>query len=103
MPSNRNGSRKTAKSAGQPPAKSAEFRASRFSPGGFFRDRTVLITGASSGIGRDLALTFAKMGAKVALMARRKALLEALADEIAAAGGEALPLAADVSRRADVR
>jgi NADP-dependent 3-hydroxy acid dehydrogenase YdfG len=57
--------------------------------------------GASSDIGRDLALAFAKMGAKVALMARRKALLETLADEIAAAGGEALPLAADVRDAAD--
>ena len=36
-------------------------------------------------------------------MARREALLETLADEIASAGGEALPLAADVTRRADVR
>src|SRR5579863_4531711 len=87
----------------EPPAKDAEPRLSRFTPGAYFRDRTVLITGASSGIGRDLALTFAKMGAKVALMARRKSLLISLADEIAAAGGEALPLAADVTRRAEVR
>ena len=36
-------------------------------------------------------------------MTRRKAVLETLADEIAAAGGEALPLAADVTRRTDVR
>src|SRR3984957_2401958 len=78
-------------------------RPSSLNAGAYFRDRTVLITGASSGIGRDLALAFAKMGAKVALMARRKALLEALADEIAAGGGEALPLATDVTRRADVR
>jgi NADPH:quinone reductase-like Zn-dependent oxidoreductase len=85
MPSNRNGSRNAAKSAAKMPTKSAEPRFSRFTPGAYFRDRTVLITGASSGIGRDLALAFAKMGAKVALMARRKALLETLADEIAAA------------------
>jgi NAD(P)-dependent dehydrogenase (short-subunit alcohol dehydrogenase family) len=104
MPSSRNGPRKTAKSAGQtPPSKNAEVRTSRFSPGGFFRNRTVLITGASSGIGRDLALTFAKMGAKVALVARRQSLLESLAEEITAAGGDALPLAADVTRRSDVR
>jgi NAD(P)-dependent dehydrogenase (short-subunit alcohol dehydrogenase family) len=103
MSSNRNGSRKSAKGAASAPSKNAEPRPSRFTPGAYFRDRTVLITGASSGIGRDLALTFAKMGAKVALMARRKSILETLADEITAAGGEALPLAADVTRRADVR
>jgi short chain dehydrogenase len=103
MPSNRNGSRNAAKSAGKAHSKNAEPRPSHFTPGAYFRDRTVLITGASSGIGRDLALTFAKMGAKVAMMARRKSLLETLAGEITAAGGEALPLAADVTRRADVR
>jgi NAD(P)-dependent dehydrogenase (short-subunit alcohol dehydrogenase family) len=103
MLSNRTGSRKTAKSAGLTLSKNVEVRTSRFSPGGFFRDRTVLITGASSGIGRDLALTFAKMGAKVALVARRQSLLESLAEEITAAGGNALPLAADVTRRSDVR
>jgi NAD(P)-dependent dehydrogenase (short-subunit alcohol dehydrogenase family) len=43
------------------------------------------------------------MGAKVALMARRKSILETLAGEITVAGGEALPLAADVTRRAEVR
>jgi len=103
MPSNRKGSRNAAKSATKATTKIAEPRFSRLTPGAYFRDRTVLITGASSGIGRDLALAFAKMGAKVALMARRKVLLETLADEIATAGGEALPLAADVTRRVDVR
>jgi NADP-dependent 3-hydroxy acid dehydrogenase YdfG len=42
------------------------------------------------------------MGAQVALIARRKSLLESLADEINAAGGEALPLVADVTRRVEV-
>ena len=103
MPSTRNGSRNAARNAAKAPLKNAEPRLSRFTPGAYFRNRTVLITGASSGIGRDLALTLAKMGAKVALMARRKSLLESLADEITTAGGEALPLAADVTRRAEVR
>jgi len=71
--------------------------------GGYFHERVVLITGASSGIGRDLALTFVKMGAKVALLARRAEVLETLALDIAHAGGEALVLAADVSRRSEVR
>jgi NAD(P)-dependent dehydrogenase (short-subunit alcohol dehydrogenase family) len=77
--------------------------ASRFSPGAWFRDRTVMITGASSGIGRDLATTFARMGAKVVLVARRQAVLDELARDLAAAGGDVLVLAADVTRRADVR
>jgi NAD(P)-dependent dehydrogenase (short-subunit alcohol dehydrogenase family) len=77
--------------------------ASRFSPGAWFRDRTVMITGASSGIGRDLATTFARMGAKVILVARRQAVLDELARDLAEAGGDVLVLAADVTRRADVR
>lgn len=68
---------------------------------GYFRGRTALITGASSGIGRDLALSLAGMGARVALLARRKTLLEELAHEIATEGNEPLVLAADVTRRAD--
>ena len=103
MPSNRNGSRANAKRNDKATTRTVETRTSRFAPGAYFRDRVVLITGASSGIGRDLALSFAKMGAKVALMARRKSLLEALADEITAAGGEALAIDADVTQRAEVR
>jgi NAD(P)-dependent dehydrogenase (short-subunit alcohol dehydrogenase family) len=62
-----------------------------------------MITGASSGIGRDLATTFARMGAKVILVARRQAVLDELARDLAEAGGDVLVLAADVTRRADVR
>ena len=101
MPSNRNGSRhdRTDRATAASP-KPGELR-SRF--GIHFRDRVVFVTGASSGIGRDLALTFAHMGAKVALIARRKSLLESLAAEINGAGGDALPLAADITHRDDVR
>jgi uncharacterized protein len=69
---------------------------------GFFRDKSVLITGASSGIGEDAALGFARQGASVALFARRKEKLEDLAGRINLAGGRALPIAGDVTRRADV-
>jgi NADP-dependent 3-hydroxy acid dehydrogenase YdfG len=48
----------------------------------FFRDKSVLITGASSGIGRTLALQLGAAGAKVTLTARRAELLATLADEI---------------------
>jgi NADP-dependent 3-hydroxy acid dehydrogenase YdfG len=69
---------------------------------GYFRDRTVVITGASSGIGEDVALAFARQGARVALLARRKSMLEDLAGRIEATGGRALAIACDVTRRADV-
>lgn len=61
-----------------------------------FQGLQVLVTGASSGIGRALALRFAREGARVGLVARRREALEALAEEIQAAGGEARVLPADV-------
>ena len=65
-----------------------------------YRDLTALVTGASSGIGRLLALRFASEGARVALVARRPDALDAVAAEIRAAGGEALPIPCDVADRA---
>jgi len=64
---------------------------------GSLRDQVVLVTGASSGIGRQTALAFAARGAAVALAARRRAHLEALQAEIVAAGGRALVVPTDVS------
>ncbi len=60
--------------------------------------RTALITGGSLGIGRAIATRFAAAGAKVAIAARRRDVLEATAAEIAAdTGGTVVPVAADVS------
>lgn len=57
--------------------------------------QTVMITGASRGIGAETAREFARAGANVALLARSADSLGALAAEI---GGRALPLACDVGR-----
>jgi uncharacterized protein len=69
---------------------------------GYFRDKSVIVTGASSGIGHDVALAFGEQGAKVALLARRRVQLEELAKKIDQAGGQALALDCDVTDRARV-
>ncbi len=60
--------------------------------------RVIAITGASSGIGRATAVRLARDGAAVAICARRGDRLDAVATEITAAGGQALPIVADVTR-----
>jgi short-subunit dehydrogenase len=67
-----------------------------------YQGKTALVTGASSGMGRLLALRFARAGARVALVARREPDLEQLAGEIEQAGGQALVLPCDVGERAQV-
>lgn len=67
-----------------------------------YHGKNALITGASSGMGRLLALRFARAGARVGLVARRAAELRHLADEITAAGGSAVVLPCDVADRAQV-
>ena len=64
--------------------------------------RCALVTGASSGLGAHFARLLAAQGAKVALAARRLDRLEALAQEIEAAGGTALAVACDVTDEASV-
>jgi NADP-dependent 3-hydroxy acid dehydrogenase YdfG len=59
--------------------------------------RTALVTGASSGIGRELAKAMARDGVEVALAARRTDLLEELANEIRGAGGAARAVTIDVT------
>ena len=66
------------------------------------KDKVVVITGASSGIGEATALLLAERGAKVVLGARGSDRLEALAARIAASGGESAYARTDVKRREDV-
>lgn len=63
--------------------------------------RRIILTGASEGIGRALALALASQGARVALAARDAARLEELARECRARGGEALVVPTDVANEVD--
>ena len=64
--------------------------------------RIVAITGASAGIGRATALRLARNGDALLICARRSDKLHAVADEIRAAGGQAVPIVADVTRVGDM-
>jgi NAD(P)-dependent dehydrogenase (short-subunit alcohol dehydrogenase family) len=65
-------------------------------------NQVAIVTGASRGIGKATAHALANAGASVALAARDAASLEALADEIQAAGGTALSIPTDISNPSDV-
>jgi NADP-dependent 3-hydroxy acid dehydrogenase YdfG len=65
--------------------------------------RTALVTGASAGIGLEVARTLARAGASVAVTARRGDRLEELCAEIRAGGGRALSLPADAASLDEVR
>jgi NAD(P)-dependent dehydrogenase (short-subunit alcohol dehydrogenase family) len=68
-----------------------------------FAGKTALVTGASAGIGRAVALELAREGADVAVAARRLDLLEKLSRDIEGLGRRALPLRCDVTREDEVR
>ncbi len=65
--------------------------------------QAALVTGASGGLGRHFAITLARAGAKVALCARRADRIAAVAREIQAFDGRAMPIVMDVTDAASVR
>ena len=67
-----------------------------------FENKTVLITGGASGIGKATAIAFGKEGANVVVSGRRVAEGEQVAREITSAGGSALYVQADVGREDDI-
>jgi len=69
----------------------------------FFRDKVVIITGASSGIGRAAALAFAQCGANVVLAARDEEKLESLRAKILGQGGQALAIKTDIGLFSDTQ
>lgn len=64
--------------------------------------QVAIVTGAGRGIGKGIALRFAAEGAAVAVTSRNKAQLDQVAGEIESAGGRALAIAGDATKREDV-
>ncbi len=93
----------TAKSAFANTQKPVVPESGKANPEGRFKDKVVLITGATSGIGKATAYAFAKEGAKVFFCGRRANLGEANTREIEAFGGQATYIPADVRNEDDIR
>ncbi|WPO76848.1 SDR family NAD(P)-dependent oxidoreductase [Flavobacterium sp. KACC 22761] len=66
------------------------------------KEGIVWLTGASSGIGKSMALEWARLGYKVVLSSRRKELLDKVADQIRHSGGEALVIPCDIMEEASI-
>lgn len=69
----------------------------------FFKDKVVIVTGASSGIGKAAALTFSQFDAKVVLASRNEEKLESLKKEILSKGGQPLVIKMDTSSLEDTQ
>lgn len=69
----------------------------------FFQNKVVIITGASSGIGRAAALIFSQFNAKVVLASRNEEKLESLKEEIHSKGRQALVIKMDTSSLEDTQ
>jgi len=65
--------------------------------------KVAIVTGGGQGLGRAIALVLSRRGVRVAVTGRTPATLEAVVDEIASSGGEAIAVAGDVGSRTDVR
>ncbi len=68
-----------------------------------FNGKVVLVTGGTSGIGRETAIQFSKAGARVVLAGRRKEQGAAVVNEIKSAGGEARFVHTDVTEEDQVK
>lgn len=66
-------------------------------------DKVCIVTGAASGIGREIALRYAQAGAKVAIADLNPDAAQAVADQIVSAGGSAMAAAMDVTNEAQVK
>ena len=71
--------------------------------GHHLKDRVVVVTGASSGIGEAMAREYAKMGAKVVMAARREEKLRRIAQEIESTGGKVVYCACDVTKEEECK
>ena len=66
------------------------------------QDKVCIVTGAASGIGKEIALTYAREGGKIVIADLNKAAAQGAADEIVKAGGTAMAVAMDVTNEEQV-